>query len=1114
MKNHSPDLFSKSELQATALTLKKLDIYNWGPFGGRHEASIDPQGTAIIGPTGSGKTTLVDALMTLLTDRPKYNLASTGGHESDRDLLSYIRGVAGAGNDSGNNEHIARPEKTVTGISALFANNGKHVRVGALFWIDSASAALADLKRLWLFTELDNQNLDQWLHIHHEGGTRSLKQFAKETPGLKIYDKKKAYLVQLRRYFEVGENAFSLLNRAAGLKQLNSVDEIFRELVLDDRSAFERAAEVANEFNDLSAIRSELEVARSQQSALAPIEKSDKKLRTCIEQLSEKHNLMAIIPIWYAQISHTLWGEQEKNLGLEVLQLTDTIDSLGLKSRQLESQANTLKEVYLEAGGAVIEDLTRQVGTQQELVNTRRKAANDYQVITRKLSLPDTLSKASLQANQQQAASQHKQLETQRTELDQNLQQLSHRKVETENRAAELTQELENIKKRPGSNIPGKFQDFRTDLAEALDLNEQQLPFVAELVEVKQDEAPWRGAIERAIGGHRLRILVPENQIKTALRWVNQRHNKLHVRLLEVKEQKGSAEFLDDGFTRKLHYKQHPYRESLKQFLSGIDRHCVDSPEALGTTPHGMTLQGLMSGTRGRFEKQDQRRLDQDWMTGFDNQDRLALLTEELQQVTLHSQQHIRDYQKAKSEEETNRHHMQLLKELASLEFDSIDLSGAESSLRSLEKKLDTLTSPDSSAAKARKQFERVEAQLHENNENIAVTREKRGAVEQARQTAEKNRDEAYRQTGDGLTDEQQTLASSQLKNIQQEQLDQLERTKDSETRRIQTEADGLQQSRSRLVTDLVRHMERAQKVDNGPLAETGTDIQDTPAYLERLNRLNQEALPEKLNRFLAYLNQSSDQGVTQLLRGVEDEVTIIEERISDLNDTLHRVDFQPGHYLQLKPQRVQHESLRTLQSAQRHLRSAAMKTEQDQGESHYRALENLVQILRDASENKRTVGARALLDPRYRLQFSVEVLDRTSHEVLERRTGSQGGSGGEKEIIASYILTASLSYALCPDGEARPLFGTIVLDEAFSKSSHAVAGRIITALNEFGLHPLFVTPNKEMRLLRSHTRSAILVHRKQMQATLTSLTWEKLEEQAQKTLHALTIKETHEITQ
>lgn len=206
-------------------------------------------------------------------------------------------------------------------------------------------------------------------------------------------------------------------------------------------------------------------------------------------------------------------------------------------------------------------------------------------------------------------------------------------------------------------------------------------------------------------------------------------------------------------------------------------------------------------------------------------------------------------------------------------------------------------------------------------------------------------------------------------------------------------------------------------------------------------------------------------------------------------------MDFQPERFLRLVPQRIHHESLRELQQAQRHLRTAAMKD--DQGESHFRALEQMVALLRDASERKKTVSARALLDPRYRLQFAVSTIERGTGAVIETRTGSQGGSGGEKESIASYVLTASLSYALCPQDSTRPLFGTIVLDEAFSKSSHPVAGRIIEALTEFGLHPLFVTPNKELRLLRQHTQSAILVHRKGQRATMTSLSWEEIEARA-----------------
>src|SRR6185295_10724667 len=245
-------------------------------------------------------------------------------------------------------------------------------------------------------------------------------------------------------------------------------------------------------------------------------------------------------------------------------------------------------------------------------------------------------------------------------------------------------------------------------------------------------------------------------------------------------------------------------------------------------------------------------------------------------------------------------------------------------------------------------------------------------------------------------------------------------------------------------------------------------------------------ALPEKLHRFLDYLNRSSDQGVTQLLAGITEEVDAIEQRISELNKTLLKVDFRSGRYLQLQPQRIKHERLRSLENSMRNLRSAALKD--DQGESHYKALRELVEILRDAGQNERQLGSRALLDPRYRLQFFVVEVDRQTGDRSPPRTGSQSGSGGEKELMASHILTASLSYVLCPTEAICPLYATVVLDEAFSKSSPSAAGRIIEALRIFRLHPIFVTPNKEIGLLKQHTRRVICVQRPKKEASFVSI--------------------------
>lgn len=1094
-----------NESSPSPYILCQLDVYNWGPFGGRHSAKIDSRGTAIIGPTGSGKTTLVDALMTLITAQPKYNLASTGGHESDRDLMSYIRGVSGAGNST-DNSHVARPNKTVTGIAASFSNGQETLQIGAIFWIDGPSTAASDRKDLWIISRRDDQSLDDWLKLHNVGGSRALKQYCRETEKMDIDEVKKKYLAKLHLFFEVGDNAFTLLNRAVGLKQLNSIDEIFRELVLDDRSVFERASEVAKEFDDLAAIHGELEIARKQQNSLNPIERDYTQYRDIEEKLNDKNQLDKIVSIWFALTGQRLWGEKAEELKQEIGRLNDRIEGFKKDELALQAKANDLKERYLKLGGNTIDQLEAQIKLQRDLAATKKRFSEDYQKMVRSLGRDHSLNPETFRQNKQWAIDQSKLLKDSRDKKRSELFEIGSTRLEHQKAVGDLEEEIKKIKARPGSNIDSKYQDFRLDLATQLGVSAETLPFVAELIEVKQGESAWRGAIERAIGGHRLRILVPAERIKIALRWVNDRNNYLHVRLLEAKSPQWSAQFHEDGFTQKLNFKKHPLSEALKEFLATIDKHCLDSPEKLSEIPHSMTVQGSMSGRSGLSEKQDHLPLNKGWVTGFDNKDRLTSLNKDLADANVK----LREWQALYSLQERELKKLEddilFVDRLTGIDFEDIDSPGAELELSRLQERLQVLSDPDSDASKARKHYDEAEKELAETRKKITSDEKESAVHESDYGRACSNQGNAVKRIDVGLSEGQLKLAEAHLPTLALDQLDKLDQIERDTQAKVTASCKDLSAKLAKLEKDLVRYMGDAKNVDTGALNEVGRDMQDIPLYLERLKVLNEEALPEKLERFLSYLNQSSDQGVTQLLADIENEVTFIEERIADLNSTLKKVDFQPDRYLQLVPQRLVHESLRDLQNRQRHLRSAALKD--DQGESHYRALESVVKVLREASENKRTVGAKALLDPRYRLQFSVSVLNRHSGELIETRTGSQGGSGGEKEGIASYILTASLSYALCPEGASYPLFGTVLLDEAFSKSSQGMGSRIVSALREFGLHPVFVTPNKEIRLLREHTRSAVLVHRKQFLATLTSLSWEELEQHAHKAMQ-----KTNEIT-
>lgn len=1075
--------------EAQAYCLTQLEVFNWGPFCGLHRVEFDAAGCALIGQTGSGKTTLVDAIMTVICTQPRYNLASTGGHESDRDLMSYLRGVTGTGGED-ETLHIARPTQTTTGISVTLSQGDKRVRLSALLWLDSSSTSLTDMKRLWLFDQSPGQGLSDHLSALKELGARGIKRQLKEQQGMMITDNKKSYLAQCRRFFEVGENAFVLLNRAAGLKQLNSIDELFRELVLDNRSAFNRAHEVTTEFDELKGIHAELETARQQQQSLIPIDKAYRKHQGIALKLSELNEINRLLPRWFAYFSGLLWAQQLDALEQEI----SGLQSKRVQAQKMHAQQQQISENlyldYQQLGGANIEETKRQISEQQREQDQLKQNINDYQQLCRTLKLAQHIESKQLVENKQLATAQLTQVDERLQKMEAERDTLTQKTLNAEDRLKTVNADIREALSAPDSNIPSEFLRFQKMLADELDLTPEQIPYIGQCVEVH--DTSWQGAIERAIGSHRLRLVVANDNMKSALDWINLRNNQLHVRLLNSADYQQHKMPLDNGFCHKLRFKENDHHQTIQNFLASIDRHCVESTQQLRDTPYGLTEQGLMSGKQGLFEKQDQRRLNEGWMTGFDNQSRLNELKSQLDYCKLQAEQNRSQLEVVKTSQQHLNQQRILYQELLTLDFTQLDISGTQSILEQLALRLSELQSPDSDTAKAEKRWQDAKQQLQQWQIKINEYDVDLQVAEKSKKQADKERQSAEQRQQGLLTEAQIEVVAKQYEKPEAAQLDKLSDLEREAMQDSQHKISNQTGRRNSLESDLVRLMVKALQADTGALSETGSGLEDIDAYLQQLVRLTKEDLPNKLDRFLLYLNQSSDQGVTQLLTRIDNEVSVIEERIEELNATLRGVDFQLGRYLQLMPQKVTHESLQTLMKARKNLRSAELQD--DQGESHYKALMILIQLLREAVDRKRTRPAQALLDPRYRLQFSVAVIDRNSGKVLETRTGSKGGSGGEKEIIASFILTASLSYALCPKNRKTPLFGTVILDEAFSKSSQAVAARIISALREFGLHPLFVTPNKEMRLLRAHTSSAVLVHRRLQESRALSLSWQDID--------------------
>src|SRR4030081_746717 len=78
----------------TGFRLSRLELYNWGTFGGRvWSLGLDGHNTLVTTELGSGKSTSVDAVTTLLlpAQRISYNKAA-GADTRERSLRSYVLG--------------------------------------------------------------------------------------------------------------------------------------------------------------------------------------------------------------------------------------------------------------------------------------------------------------------------------------------------------------------------------------------------------------------------------------------------------------------------------------------------------------------------------------------------------------------------------------------------------------------------------------------------------------------------------------------------------------------------------------------------------------------------------------------------------------------------------------------------------------------------------------------------------------------------------------------------------------------------------------------------------------------------------------------------------------
>jgi len=1093
------DLFATGQIR-----LQEVSVFNWGSFSGPHTAKINPQGTLITGDTGAGKSTLIDGLMALLqpAGRASFNIAAAQGDSADRSLMSYIRGSFGEDHDGANTKIKNKREGgVVSSLRALYkADDGSEITLSALFWTTQSSQSLSDVKRLYIVANR-NLKLKEIGDHFKDGNQRALKQWLKSDPSVicatESFSEYQA-VYQKSLYME-NKNAPKLLGRALGLKKIDNLTAIIRDLVLEPSTVRDDAKSVVAEFNDTVAVHQQMVDSKEQKDQLLPLVDIQTSLIDSNEKINTYDEQRKFLPRFINRQCMTLYTARIDEINTKISVLNAKLEQISQQEVDAKEIAEGRHAEYVRAGGGSIEIIEKDIGQASiSLVRTSTKAAN-YQKDVVNLQLPDTLEKVQFDDNQAKGEAGILALAQESEQHLNAFVELSSALTELQNKERRLIDEITDIKRRPRSNIDVNYQRLRDEMVGDLHLDPEECMFIGELLDVDGDHKEWQGAIERTLGMLRITLAIPAHTYSHVTKWLNERHTGLYVRVQVVNKAYKSADFKQDGFLRKLTWRVHPYREWAKQYLANYDLHCVESTHELDKTLYSMTKQGLVHLGEGSFEKKDSYKINdrRQWCLGFSNTSRLALLEHDLSETRETIETSKVTQAAARTAVDKDNAKENLWRKLAEYEWNDINAPYWQERVETLRTEVAKLKEVGGDLAKAKVSWDEANNALSAIQQDKGERQIESGKLSTNLSEATEYLNEAARHAQGEIPEIVEAQLALRVTSLTRDDLNKVAQLLIDYTQAIEKDLRGHQKAKSNAESKAVGIMSffRGHEKWSALAADWNADVAAIPDYLNHLKDLVEKGLPELELQWKDRMNKHGTQALAKINQRLVSEREDIVERIDTINNVLERTEFRAGTSLRLSARIDNFPHVTDFN--QKIVKALSLSTSDDH-EVRYQQLTEVMDILHKASDGAThgTLESLRLLDPRYQMTFRAEEIDIETEEVRDVWSSSGGKSGGEKESFAGAIVAASLAYVLTPDGYSKPVYSTVFLDEAFSNTSEMVSRRILKIFKDLNIHVNLITPYKNLNLARESAHSLLIVERKEgvHESNLSEVTWETID--------------------
>jgi len=1087
--------------------LMRLEVLNWGTFDQQiWHLAMEGDTSLLTGNIGSGKSTLVDGLTTLLVPTRKlaFNKAA-GAEEKERSLESYFHGFyTSQQDDYGKARPIGlRGKDHYSVLLAQFHSRAlqQSVTLAQVFWLPPAEKKV---KRLFVVAE---QPLGIASHFSGFGDKiAGLKKRLKQQSGCELFDSFGPYQQAFCRSLGLGSDgkALDLFNQTISMKSVGSVTDFVRQNMLTQPDVEALLQELERNYDDLKRLHDAVVAARQKVELLEPVSRLGCEALQAEQEKEHIHQCRELTDGFMAQHAITLYENrlQKSRQALDKLLLQR--QNLDRQLGELEQQVATLHQQILENGGGRLQQLQSEMARIAQERDTAQRHYQGYRALTEALALPATLESDGFVANLAAAKEKAETLQGELARQEQERDDLKQQEWQQDAQLQQLGDELAALKKRQ-SNIPGQQMAIRERLCTELGLDEAQLPFVGELLQVKGKELAWQGAMERVLHNFALSLLVPERLYASISDWVEQ--TNLGRRLVYYRVRQPAdylpAPAMPGSLLGKLEIKPDCEQyDWLHKELQRFDYLCCDDMATFRRSDKALTRNGQIKSGPSRHEKDDRHAIHDKsrYVLGWSNKEKIKLLAQQYSQL----QQQLHQLGLQLQQQESRRRELDRLRHQAltladfNLGFEQINwprfseqIERLQQDILALEQTSDLLlalqrqlTTAQHALTGLRAERDTLLTTVGQQQSDIAAdTQALEQKAAQLAEVAPGQRERCFPTlaqfyqaygAGSGLRIDMLSNQTSLLRTKLNERVQHLE-----EKRR---KKEG--QMLDAMGTFHYRFPNEASELDKS-LAALGE-------YQQILDRLQQEDLPRHEARFKEMLNRDTIRAMALFRSQLDKHEEEISARIRLINQSLHGLDYQPGTYIEIDG--VPSPDVEIREFKQR-LKQCVEHTIDDNlySEQKFEQVKSLIEQMRQDQR-----WTQKVVDVRFWHLFNVIERYREDGSEKECYSDSGGKSGGQKEKLAYSILAAAilLQYRLVggmvQETRTERRFNLVVIDEAFARGSKDSTRFGLELFKKLGLQLLLVTPLQKLDVIEHYVRHVHFVDQKQNRSMLLNMTIEE----------------------